>query len=68
MEIIFKIIGFIAMIVVLGLIMSYPVMLLWNQCLVPAIPAIHEIEWLQAWGIMFLFAMLFKSDVSINQK
>jgi hypothetical protein len=54
--------------VVLGLIMSYPIMLLWNACLVPAIPSIHEIEWLQAWGIMFLCGLLFKSDITGNQK
>jgi hypothetical protein len=52
MEIIFKIIGVIAIVIVFGLIMSYPVMLLWNACLVPAIPSIHEIDWLQAWGIV----------------
>ena len=68
MEIIFKIIGLIAMVVLLGLVMSYPIMLLWNYCLVPAIPSIHEIEWLQAWGIMFLCSLLFKSDITVNQK
>ena len=68
MEIILKIIGILLMMVVLGLIMSYPIMLLWNACLVPAIPSIHEIEWLQAWGIMFLCGLLFKSDITVNQK
>lgn len=68
MEIILKIIGVIAIVIVFGLIMSYPVMLLWNYCLVPAIPAINQIEWLQAWGIMFLCALLFKSDITVKQK
>lgn len=68
MNIILKIIGVIAIVVVLGLVMSYPVMLLWNACLVPAIPSIHEIDWLQAWGIMFLCNLLFKSDITVNPK
>jgi hypothetical protein len=68
MEIIFKIVGLIVMVVLLGLIMSYPIMLLWNYCLVPAIPSINQIEWFQAWGIMFLCSLLFKSDITVNQK
>jgi hypothetical protein len=47
--------------VVLGLLMSLPVMWLWNGCLVPAINEAHEISWLQAWGILILFGFLFKS-------
>jgi hypothetical protein len=36
-------------------------MMLWNGCLVGAVDSIKEIGWLQAWGIQFLFALLFKS-------
>jgi hypothetical protein len=55
-------------ILVLGLLLSFPVMLLWNACLVPAIPAIMEIGWLQAWGILVLFGILFKPNASNNSK
>ena len=49
-----------ALIVILGLLLSLPVMLLWNAALVPAIPGLLEIGWLQAWGIMMLCGFLFK--------
>jgi len=29
-------------------LLSWPVMMLWNGCLVPAVDGIHKIEWLQA--------------------
>ena len=64
METILKAMGLVvaafALIVVFGLLLSLPVMLLWNLCLVPAIPGIAEIGWLQAWGIMILCGFLFK--------
>lgn len=50
--------------VVLGLIVSLPVMWLWNACLVAAIPGIKEIGWLQAWGILILCGLLFKNSSS----
>jgi hypothetical protein len=49
-----------ALIVILGLLLSLPVMLLWNAALVPAIPGLLEIGWLQAWGILILCGFLFK--------
>jgi predicted tellurium resistance membrane protein TerC len=53
-------------IVIIGLIMSLPVMWLWNICLVAAIPGIKEIGWLQAWGLLILFGILFKSSNTQN--
>ena len=68
METIAKVIGLavvgIVAIVVLGLILSLPVMWLWNACLVAAIPGIKEIGWLQAWGILILCGLLFKNSSS----
>jgi apolipoprotein N-acyltransferase len=43
-------------------LMAYPAMLLWNSCLVPAVSGIHNISWLQSWGIMSLCSFLFKSS------
>lgn len=54
----------VAIVVIVGLIMSLPVMLLWNSCLVAAIPGVKEIGWLQAWGIMILSGLLFKSTTT----
>lgn len=57
----------IILIAVVGLIVSFPVMLLWNGCLVGAVAGINEISWLQAWGILVLFGILFKTSVSTNK-
>lgn len=51
---------YVAIIVFAGLFLSLPVWYLWNSCLVPAIPGIKEIGWIQAWGIMILCEFLFK--------
>lgn len=50
----------------LSFLLAWPVMELWNQCLVPAVDGVKEIGWLQAWGLQFLMNMLFK--VSITNK
>jgi hypothetical protein len=50
----------IALVAALGLVLSLPVMWLWNYCLVPAINGINEITWLQAWGLFLLSNLLFK--------
>ena len=66
METIVKIVGAIVLgvvgIVAVGLLMSLPVMWLWNGALVPAVSGLHEIGWLQAWGVMILCGMLFKGN------
>lgn len=54
----------ITLIVIFGLILALPVMWLWNGCLVPAVSGVHEIGWLQAWGIAVLCGILFKSSSS----
>lgn len=43
--------------------MSLPVMLLWDW-LMPTIFGLKEITWFQAWGLMFLCGLLFKSNIS----
>jgi hypothetical protein len=50
----------VAVVIVVGLLFSLPVMWLWNAALVPAIPGIKTIGWLQAWGILMLCGFLFK--------
>lgn len=60
--------GFVALVAVIGVIMAYPVMLLWNGCLVDAVTGVHDITWLQAWGLLVLFGILFKSHASSSSK
>ena len=58
------IVGTVVLVVVLGLLLSLPIWLLWNDCLVSAIDGVHEITWLQAWGLNILCTSLFKSTTS----
>ena len=51
-------------IVIFGLLVSLPIMWIWNLCLVPALTVVKPIGWLQAWGIMVLCSTLFKTTVS----
>lgn len=58
------IVGGVLIAAVLGGLLAFPVMWLWNGCLVPAVTTVKEIGWLQAWGLIVLFAILFKTSVS----
>jgi len=51
---------------VIGLMVSLPVMRLWNFCLVQAVIGLVAIGWLQAWGITALCGILFKTDVTVK--
>jgi hypothetical protein len=42
-----------------AVITALPIMLLWNYCLVPAIPSIKLITFWQAFGVKILFGLLF---------
>ena len=68
MKTLVKVVGLLSaaagLIVFFGLLFSLPVMFLWNIALVPAIPGLAEIGWLQAWGILILCGFLFKPTVS----
>lgn len=48
----------------LSFLLSWPVYMLWNGCLVGAIEGVSEVTWLQAWGLTILCGFLFKSNVS----
>lgn len=47
-----------------GMLLAYPVMLLWNGCLVGAVDGVKEVGWLQTWGLIVLCGVLFKSTSS----
>ena len=51
-------------ILVVSFLLSWPVYMLWNGCLVGAIAGVSEVTWLQAWGLSVLCGFLFKSNVS----
>ena len=62
------VVGAIAFILGLSFLLAWPVMLLWNGCLVDAVTVVKPIGWLQAWGINILAAFLFKSSMTTKSK
>lgn len=54
----------IAGLLLLSFLLSWPVYMLWNGCLVGAVAGVSEVTWLQAWGITILCGFLFKAKVS----
>ena len=51
----------------MALLMALPTMWLWNSCLTPAVDGINSIGFLQALGLNFLFAILFKPTTNISK-
>lgn len=49
-------------IIAISFLMSWPVFMLWNGCLLDAVPSVKEVTWLQAWGITVMCSFLFKSN------
>lgn len=64
LKVISAFIGILIVTAVFGAILSYPVMLLWNGCLVPAINGFNDVTWLQAWGLTVLMGLLFRGATS----
>ena len=48
-------------VVALSFLLSWPVYMLWNGCLVDAVTGVKQVTWLQAWGLTYLFSLLFKA-------
>jgi hypothetical protein len=55
--------GVLGMIFVWGMIMSLPVMLLWDW-LMPVLFGLGTITWLQAWGLSLLCNFLFRGHTA----
>lgn len=67
MKALFAVLAIIAGVVFLGFLLSYPLMLLWNLCLVPAVSTLSTVGWLQMWGISILIGLLFKTNVTVDK-
>lgn len=57
----------IVLLVGLSAICAWPVMILWNACLVGAVAGIKAIDFMTAWGIMLLCGLLFTPSISYNK-
>ena len=51
---------------IVAAVMSLPVMLLWYW-LMPGIFGLREITWFEAWGLLFLSGLLFKSHTTVKK-
>lgn len=60
------IIGSFLLIGLIAILMAWPVQLLWNGCLVPAVTFANPIGFWQALGLNVLVTILFGSKVSNN--
>ena len=67
MEKVFVIVGAVVTgllgLLLLSFLLSWPVYMLWNGCLVDTVTGVKEVSWLQAWGLNILCGMLFKTTV-----
>ena len=52
----------IIMLVLYGVLLAWPVQVLWNGCLIQAVDGLNPITFWQALGINILFSMLFKKS------
>ena len=53
---------------VIGVLLAWPIQLLWNYCLTPAVDGINPIGFWQAYGIYVLGNLLFRSSSKIKSK
>lgn len=53
--------------IALMFLLAWPVMLLWNGVLVPAVSGVSEISFLQTVGLMLLFRLMFDTKVEYNK-
>lgn len=60
------IVMYILMQVALQFAVSYPIMLLWNGCLVPAVEVLTELSWLQTFGILVMLG-LFNVKITVEK-
>ena len=52
----------------ISFLLAWPVMMLWNGCLVDAVTGVKEVTWLQAWGLNILVGIMTKSGVEAKAK
>jgi hypothetical protein len=67
MNLLTAIITAVGLLLFVAALISLPVMLLWDW-LMPTIFGLPEITWFQAWGLLFLCGLLFKSNITTKQE
>jgi len=67
MEKLMLVIGTLGILLFISFLLSWPVYMLWNGCLVDAINGVNEVTWLQAWGLTVLCGLMFKTVVNAKE-
>lgn len=67
MNVLLTVVGGIVLILLISFLLSWPVFMLWNGCLVGAVAGVAEVTWMQAWGLTVLCGFLFKSTSSSSK-
>ena len=67
MNLLTAIITAVGLLLFVAALISLPVMLLWDW-LMPTIFGLPEITWFQAWGLLFLCGLLFKSNITTKKE
>lgn len=67
LEVVGVIVVTVIMLVALSALCAWPVMILWNACLVGVVSGIKVIDFMSAWGIMLLCGLLFKPSGYIKK-
>ncbi len=72
MEKVFTIVGAVILglsgLLFLSFLLSWPVYMLWNECLVDAVEGVNKVTWLQAWGLNILTGIMFKPSGISKEK
>ena len=67
-ELLITVLGSIVFLLFISFLLSWPVYMLWNGCLVDAVVGVKEVTWMQAWGLNILFGILFSKSTSVSKK
>ena len=67
-ELLITVLGSIVFLLFISFLLSWPVFMLWNGCLVDAVQGVKEVTWMQAWGLNILFGILFSKSTSVSKK
>jgi len=67
MKVLVTIVGALGFIVLLSFLLSWPIMMLWNSCLVGAVDGVHAVTWLQAWGLTILIHSLVRATATSKE-
>ena len=68
MEKVGEFLGVVAIALIVIFVLAFPVMFLWNHCLVPAVNGINAIGFWQALGLMILAIVLVKTSINTKSK